>query len=57
MIRDLKTVRAAAIKVVAAVCCLGTSVLVSACGTPVPFDYPAFHLTDGPDSDRADERP
>ena len=57
MIRDLKTFRAAAIKVVAAICCLGTSVLVSACGTPVPLDYPAFHLTDAPNSDRADERP
>ncbi len=57
MIRDLRTYATASIKVVAAVCCLGTTALVSACGTPVPLDYPAFHLTNAPDSDRADERP
>jgi hypothetical protein len=57
MIRDFKTYGAASIKVVSAVSCLGATLLVSACGTPVPLDYPAFHLTNAPDSDRADERP
>jgi hypothetical protein len=57
MIRDFKACGAASIKVAAAVCCLGTTLLVAACGTPMPLDYPAFHLTNAPDSDQAGERP
>lgn len=57
MIRDFKAYGTVLIKAVATVCCLGTTVLVAACGTPVPLDYPAFHLTNAPDTDHADERP
>jgi hypothetical protein len=57
MIRDFKTYGTSSIKVVAAVCCLGTTLLVTACATPVPLDYPAFHLINAPDTDGGDERP
>ena len=57
MIRDLRTCGAASIKVAAAVCCLGATLVVSACGTPVPLDYPAFNLTNSPDTDRPGEHP
>jgi hypothetical protein len=57
MIRDLRNCGAASIKVAAAVCCLGATLLVTACGTPVPLDYPAFNLTNSPDTDRPGERP
>jgi hypothetical protein len=56
MIRDVKTYGTSSIKVMAAACCLGMTLLVSACGTPVPLDYPAFHLTNAPDTDSGDER-
>ena len=57
MLHDLKAYGTASIKVAAAVCCLGTTLLVTACGTPVPLDYPAFHLTNAPDTDGGGERP
>jgi hypothetical protein len=35
--------------------CLVATLLVAACGSPTPSDFPALTLTDSPDSDRSSE--
>ncbi|MGH6825862.1 hypothetical protein [Methyloceanibacter sp.] len=36
--------------------CLGSVLLTAACSTPtMPSDFPAFHLTNSPDKDAAEQ--
>jgi hypothetical protein len=39
----------------ATIFCLAATLLVAACGSPTTQDFPAFSLTNTPDSDRTSE--
>jgi hypothetical protein len=57
MMRTLGIRTSGVVRGAATACCLGASLALAACSTPLPSDYPTFNLTNTPDTDRSGDRP